>query len=697
MGESWREFGPKRFNRRIDPALRTGVAIDVEQRLHGTKGVGGSFGPAISTHQEDRKMKIGFIRAAVLSFAASLVSVPVSAAEPYAGYGYEPTKEGHIGEREYSPYLNIGFPQRVFWGDTHLHTSYSTDAGMIGNRLGPDEAYRFARGETVVSSSGVRARLQRPLDFLVIADHAENLGLAPMIAEKNPDLLKLEFGKKIANLVYSGKYGDAYTLWGTGMTAGKDPLKGNEALTRTMWERLTAAAEQFNEPGKFTALIGFEWTSSPNGNNLHRNVVFRDGKARADQILPISNYDTNNPEDLWKWMADYEKKTGGKALAIPHNGNLSNGLMFDDVTFTKKKLTKDYAQLRMRWEPVYEVTQMKGDGEAHPSLSPNDEFADYGTWGKGSFGPDPKTKDMLPREYAREAYKRGLAYEQKLGVNPFKFGMIGSTDSHTSLATTEESNYFGKATPGEPSNKPERFNEKITGYLQKPGGPDISMRHFQTLASGLAAVWATDNTREALWDALARKEIYATTGTRMTVRVFAGWDFAEADVQRPDFAKIGYLRGVPMGGDLSKAPKGKAPTFVIRALRDVDGANLDRVQIVKGWLDGKGGTHEQVYDVMCSDGRKITDKQRCDKPVGNTVDIKKTTYTNSIGDALFLAYWKDPNFDARQRAFYYVRVLEIPTPRWTTYDAAYFGVELPKGIEPTHQERAYTSPIWYTP
>jgi hypothetical protein len=697
MGESWREFGPKRFNRRIDPALRTGVAIDVEQRLHGTKGVGGSFGPAISTHQEDRKMKIGFIRAAVLSFAASLVSVPVSAAEPYAGYGYEPTKEGHIGEREYSPYLNIGFPQRVFWGDTHLHTSYSTDAGMIGNRLGPDEAYRFARGETVVSSSGVRARLQRPLDFLVIADHAENLGLAPMIAEKNPDLLKLEFGKKIANLVYSGKYGDAYTLWGTGMTAGKDPLKGNEALTRTMWERLTAAAEQFNEPGKFTALIGFEWTSSPNGNNLHRNVIFRDGKARADQILPISNYDTNNPEDLWKWMADYEKKTGGKALAIPHNGNLSNGLMFDDVTFTKKKLTKDYAQLRMRWEPVYEVTQMKGDGEAHPSLSPNDEFADYGTWGKGSFGPDPKTKDMLPREYAREAYKRGLAYEQKLGVNPFKFGMIGSTDSHTSLATTEESNYFGKATPGEPSNKPERFNEKITGYLQKPGGPDISMRHFQTLASGLAAVWATDNTREALWDALARKEIYATTGTRMTVRVFAGWDFAEADVQRPDFAKIGYLRGVPMGGDLSKAPKGKAPTFVIRALRDVDGANLDRVQIVKGWLDGKGGTHEQVYDVMCSDGRKITDKQRCDKPVGNTVDIKKTTYTNSIGDALFLAYWKDPNFDARQRAFYYVRVLEIPTPRWTTYDAAYFGVELPKGIEPTHQERAYTSPIWYTP
>jgi hypothetical protein len=619
-----------------------------------------------------------------------------AAAQPKASYGYEPTKSGHIGEKEYSPYLEIGYPQRVFWGDTHLHTSFSTDAGMIGNRLGPDEAYRFSRGEIVVASSGVRARLQRPLDFLVVADHAENLGLAPMIAEKNPDLLKLPFGKKIANLVYDGKWGDAYALWGDGMASLKDPLKGNEALTRTMWQRLTASAEKFNEPGKFTALIGFEWTSSPAGNNLHRNVIFRDNKAKADQIIPISNYDTQDPEELWKWMATYEKKTGGKALAIAHNGNLSNGLMFDDVTFTKKKLTKDYAQRRMRYEPVYEVTQMKGDGEAHPSLSPNDEFAVYGTWDKGGFGPEPKQPNMLPREYAREAYKRGLAYEQKLCANPFKFGMIGSTDSHTSLATIEEDNYFGKATPMEPSANPARFQDKITGYLQQPGGPDVTIRHYKTLASGLAAVWATDNTREALWDALARKEVYATTGTRMTVRVFAGWDFAAADVHRPDFAKIGYLRGVPMGGDLTKAPKGKAPTLVIRALRDVDGANLDRIQVVKGWLDKKGKLHEQVYDVLCSDDRKIK-KHRCAKPVGNTVDVKKATYSNSIGDALMLAYWKDPSFDSKQRAFYYVRVLEIPTPRWTTYDAAFFGVELPKGVEPTHQERAYTSPIWYTP
>jgi hypothetical protein len=633
----------------------------------------------------------------VVITAACLGAPATQAEEAYAGYGYGPTQDDHLGQKQYSPYLDIGYPQRVFWGDTHVHTAFSTDAGMIGNRLGPEEAYRFARGELVVSSSGVRARLQRPLDFLVVADHAENLGLAPMIAEKNPDLLKLAFGKKIAGLVYDGNYGDAYALWGEGMQVRKDPLEGQEALTRTMWERLTSAAEEFNEPGSFTALIGFEWTASPGGNNLHRNVVFRDGKDEADRIIPMSNYDSSDPEDLWKWMAAYESKTGGQVLAIPHNGNLSNGLMFDDASFSGKSLDRDYAERRMRWEPVYEVTQMKGDGEAHPSLSPNDEFADYGTWDKGSFGPEPKTPELLPREYAREAYKRGLKYEESLGANPFKFGMIGSTDTHTSLATFEENNYFGKATPAEPTADPERFQEIITGFAQKPDGPDVTIRHFKTLAAGLAAVWATDNTREAIWDALNRKEVYATTGTRMTVRVFAGWDFEQPEVQRPDFARAGYLRGVPMGGDLSDAPDGKAPTFMIRALRDVDGANLDRVQVVKGWLDANGELHEQVYDVMCSDDRAITQEHRCDKPVGNTVDVEKATYTNNIGDALMLAYWKDPAFDPKQRAFYYVRVLEIPTPHWTTYDAAFFGVELPGSVDPSHQERAYTSPIWYTP
>ncbi|WP_223794384.1 DUF3604 domain-containing protein [Marinobacter sp. F4216] len=630
--------------------------------------------------------------------ALTMLFVPwASAEDSYAGYGSGPTEKDHVGEKEYSPYLNIGYPQRVFWGDTHLHTALSTDAGMVGNTLGLEEAYRFALGDMVVASNGVRARLQRPLDFLVVADHAENLGLAPMIAERNPDLLATDFGRKIAQLVYDGKFGDAYALWGEGMTLGEDPLAEETELLRTMWERVTKAAEQYNDPGKFTALIGFEWTASPNGNNMHRNVIFRDGKDEADQIVPISNYDSSDPEDLWAWMQAYEEKTGGRALAIPHNGNLSNGLMFDDETLSGKGIDRDYAERRMRWEPVYEVTQMKGDGEAHPALSPNDEFADYGTWDKGSFGTEPKTQDMLPREYAREAYKRGLQYEEDLGVNPFKFGMIGSTDSHTSLATTEENNYFGKATPVEPTASPERFEEKITGFLQEPGGPDVTIRHLNSLSSGLAAVWATDNTREAIWDALNRKEVYATTGTRITVRMFAGWDFEESEVQRPDFAKTGYVRGVPMGGDLKNAPDGKAPTFMIRALRDVDGANLDRILIVKGWMDGDGELHEQVYDVLCSDDRATNDQHQCEKPVGNTVDVEEATYSNSIGDALMLAYWKDPDFDAQQRAFYYVRVLEIPTPRWSTYDAAFFGVDLPEDVEPTHQERAYTSPVWYTP
>jgi len=597
---------------------------------------------------------------------------------------------------EYSPYLERNYALRPLFGDTHLHTSFSTDAGLIGNRLGPDEAYRFARGEEVTSSAGVRAKLQRPLDFLVVADHAENLGLAPMIAEKNPELLKTEFGKQMSDLVYTDKYGEAYALWGQGMESGIDPLEGNDALTRSIWERITSSAEQFNDPGTFTAMIGFEWTSSPGGSNLHRNVLFRDAKDKADQIIPLSNYDTSDPEKLWEWMAVYEQKTGGKLLAIAHNGNLSNGLMFDDVTLTDKTpLTRDYAERRMRWEPVYEVTQIKGDGEAHPGLSPNDEFADFGTWDKGSFGSEPKTPDMLPREYARAALMRGLEYEQSLGANPFKFGMIGSTDSHTSLASTEPNNFFSKATPAEPGTHG-RYDERITGFAQTEGGPDITMRAAQSLSAGLAGAWAKDNTRESLWDAFKRKEVFATTGTRLSVRVFAGWDFSEDAVNSPNFARIGYDGGVPMGGDLNTAPAGKAPRLMIQALRDPDGANLDRVQIVKGWLDEEGNPQEQVYDVACADDRRIV-AGSCDTPVGNTVDVTTATYSNRIGDSMLSARWQDPNFDARKRAFYYVRVLEIPTPRWTTYDAVHFKLPLLEDVPATQQERAYTSPIWYTP
>ena len=601
-----------------------------------------------------------------------------------------------LGKREYSPYLDSKYPDRVFFGDTHLHTALSTDAGMVGCLLGPDDAYRFARGEEVTASTGVRARLLRPLDFLVVADHAENLGLATMIVESNPELLKTDFGRKVHDLVKSGRGTEAYNMWITEMSARKDPLQGNEAIPRSIWERLTASADRNNDPGKFTAFIGFEWTSGPSGNNLHRNVIFRDGKSRANQVLPLSQYDTEDPEDLWQWMAAYEQKTGGRLLAIAHNGNLSSGLMFDDVTLTTRKpLDRDYAERRMRWEPIYEVTQMKGDGEAHPALSLNDEFADFETWDKGAFGLVVHTPDMLPREYAREALKRGLSYEQQLGVNPFKFGLIGSTDAHTALSTTTEDNFFGKVTPLEPSARPDRSEEVITGRLS--ADPALRQYAWQTSASGLAAVWATDNSREALWDAMARKEVYATTGTRLLVRVFAGFDFVADDVDRHDFAKYGYQKGVPMGGDLSSAPAGRAPALLIRALRDPDGANLDRIQVVKGWLDGVGKTHEQIWDVAVSGDREIGADGRCRTPVGSTVNVAEASYRNTIGAPLLLGYWKDPAFNPNGRAFYYVRVIEIPTPRWTTHDAKFFGTAIPEGAPTAIQDRAYTSPIWYAP
>lgn len=599
-------------------------------------------------------------------------------------------------QKEYSPYLNYNYPDQVYWGDTHLHTSYSTDAGLFGNRIGPDEAYRFAKGEIVTSSTGVRARLQRPLDWLVVADHAENLGLAPMIEESNSELLATDWGRKIHALVQEGKLGDAYAMWGAGIASRKDPLANKEEMVRSMWERVTRAAEEHNNPGSFTALIGFEWTATPGGNNLHRNIIFRDGKALADRIRPISTYDTEDPEELWDWMQAYEDKTGGRMFAIAHNGNLSNGLMFDDVTFTTKKpISSDYAERRSQWEPLYEVTQMKGDSEAHPLLSPDDEFADFSTWDKGSFG-QAKEDGMIEKEYAREALKRGLQYQVDLGANPFKFGLVGSTDAHTSLSTTTEDNFFGKISLLEPSASPVRFEEQITGYLPDPQGRDYAIYAASTSASGLAGVWARENTRTAIWDAMKRKEVYASTGTRLRVRVFAGWDFTEQEVDRSDFAKSGYERGVPMGGELQKAPRGKAPVLMIRSLRDPDGANLDRIQVVKGWRDMKGNTHEKVYDVACSDDRSIR-KNSCSKAVGNTVNVKEANYSNSIGDPLLLAYWKDPDFDPSLHAFYYVRVLEIPTPRWTTYDAKFFGVDLPDDQPASIQERAYTSPIWYAP
>jgi len=604
--------------------------------------------------------------------------------------------DSHTPRDNYAPYNNDTFPNNVYFGDTHLHTSYSTDAGLFGATKGPETAYRFAKGEVVTSSTGTKTRLERPLDFLVVADHAENLGLAPMMAESNPMVLEKEWGKKITAYYKNGELGKAYAMWGSQVTKGEDPFAGNVEMVKSMWGRIIDAAEKHNEPGKFTAFIGFEWTSTPNGSNLHRNVIFRDNGDVARKVLPFSVYDSKNPEDLWKYLDKIEKEVGAHVFAIPHGGNLSNGLMFDDVKYgTTTPIDAEYAKKRVQREPLYEVTQMKGDMEANPKLSPNDEFADFETWDKGSFQA-AKEKGMIEKEYAREALKHGLQYEDKFGVNPFKFGLIGSTDSHTALATTTENNFYGKISAVEPSTKDARFNEMVTGYLPDPKGRDYAKYARHTGASGLAAVWSRENTRESLWDSMVRKEVYATTGTRMRVRVFAGWDFEAKDLARADFANNGYQHGVPMGADLNNAPKNTSPKFLIKALRDPDWANLDRVQIIKGWTDKEGEAHEKVYDVVVSDSRKIVDG-RCKTPVGDTVNEKEAYFENSIGATSLDGYWEDPEFDATQRAFYYVRVLEIPTPRWTTYDAKYFKVKRPTDVPVSIQERAYTSPIWYNP
>jgi hypothetical protein len=586
-------------------------------------------------------------------------------------------------KKHYSPFVNTAYPNRVYWGETHLHTSYSWDAGLVGNTLGPDDAYRFAKGDQVIASSGQPVKLVRPLDFLVVADHAESLGVAVLIERSDPAIIGSEIGRKTHDLYKQGDIYGAFETWG---------LDAIVTLTRSVWEEIVDFAEQHNEPGKFTAFIGYEWSAAPAVNNLHRVVVMRDGADEAKKMLPFAAYDSSDPEDLWRWMAGYEEKTGGQVLAIPHNGNLSNGVMFALKTLSGRPIDRDYAERRAMWEPLYEVTQMKGDGEAHPMLSPDDEFSDYENWDRGNWNGDRKSAQMLPLEYARPALALGLTMEQKLGVNPFKFGLVGATDAHTSLPTTREDNYFGKVTVMEPG--PGRFEAQI---VPDPNGVGTGTYEFETIASGLQGIWARKNTRDSLFDAMRRKETYATTGTRITVRVFAGWDYRPSDVLRPDFAKTGYLGGVPMGGDLRSAPDGKAPRLMVRALRDPDGANLDRVQVVKGWLDAAGGLHEKIYDIACSDNRSIGANDRCEGLVGNTVNIEQATYTNDIGDALLMAFWDDPDFDRAERAFYYVRVLEIPTPRWTTYDAAFYGVDLPEGVPPSQQDRAYTSPIWYTP
>jgi hypothetical protein len=599
--------------------------------------------------------------------------------------------------RAYSPYAGRNFPSRPLFGDTHLHTMFSFDAGAFGARLTPADAYRLARGEQIVASSGQPARLSRPLDFLVVADHSDNMGFFPQLLAGDPGLLADPQGRAWFEMIQGGRGADAALEMIMAFSQGTFPaalmsLPGTDAY-RSAWQETIRAAEEANDPGRFTAFIGYEWTSNTGGNNLHRNVVFRDGGEKAGLALPFTTerpLGSDDPRDLWSWMSGYEERTGGDVLAIAHNGNLSNGRMFPLIeSFTGQPVDLPYAEARARWERLYEVTQIKGDGETHPFLSPNDEFADFERWDKGNLDLSAlKEPGMLEFEYARSALKHGLELEAELGVNPYKFGMIGSTDAHTGLAAVEEENFFGKTTSSEPG--PARATHP---FVQTAAA---TIMGWEQVASGYAAVWATENTRTAIFDAMERRETYATTGPRMLVRFFGGYDFAKADANTRSPAVAGYTRGVPMGGDLGPAPEGRAPTFLVAALKDPIGANLDRYQIVKGWLAADGTLQERVYDVAWSGDRAPGPDGKL-PPVGSTVDAANATWANTIGAPELIAVWTDPDFDPAERAFYYGRVLEIPTPRWTAYDARYFGSEMAAEVPMEIQERAYTSPIWYAP
>ena len=642
-----------------------------------------------------RKLKFATLGIIILVAALPTAAQDMNGADP------EVLSEAYTGT-SYSPYGGRAFPERPLWGDSHLHTSLSMDAALFGNRLGPREAYRFARGEEVVSSTGQAIRLARPLDWLVVADHSDGMGMVNDIAAGKPDLLAYEQAARWSKGLSKG--GDdavkaALDLITTFSQGKMDPemfalYSPGSKLYKNLWEKVIDDAEAANDPGHFTALIGFEWTSLIKGNNMHRVVIMRDGSTRARQVVPYTTQapvGSPDPRDLWKYLNNYEEKTNGEILAIAHNGNLSNGIMFPlEAQWNGTKLDEEYVTQRDKWEPLYEVTQMKGDGETHPYLSPDDEFADYETWAIGNLDVTvAKTDDMLAGEYAREALKRGLKIEDKLGTNPYKFGMIGATDSHTSLATAEEENFFGKHSGYEP-----KVGRMTHPFMKTEKGSIIG---WQMVASGLAAVWATENTREAIFDAMQRKEVYGTTGPRMSLRMFGGWGFTDEDINSRMPAVVGYQKGSPMGGDLRARPEGAgAPKFMVYALRDPIGANLDRIQIVKGWLDADGNTHEKVYNVAWSDDREMDDNGKI-PAVGNTVDVANANWTNTIGAGDLSVVWSDPDFDAGEKAFYYTRVLEIPTPRWTTYDAFRFGVDVPEGAPTSTQERAYSSPIWYQP
>lgn len=573
-----------------------------------------------------------------------------------------------------------------YFGQTHQHTGWSFDAAILDVKLGPDNAYRHARGEKVLHPSGYEVQLKVPLDFLSVTDHGEYLGVLLQMYDPNNPVSKNPLAKPI---IESGTDVDksmkafyglvSNTIQPDGTTKPDAELSSPE-LKKTMWSEMVKITDQYNEPGTFTTLLGYEWSSQPNMGNLHRNVIFRDTEHIPE--FPFSYFDSEKPEDLWKWM-DLQRENGSILLAIPHNGNLSNGTMFPMVDSYGSPISRAYAESRMRNEPLTEIVQTKGQSETHPLMSPNDEFSDFEIWTKPVAGPG--VVNVLETNYVRNALMNGLKIEQEIGINPYKYGVVGGGDIHTSIVSHEE-----YAHTGEHNLKSGTPKQRLLEI--RPGEPS----KIEQGSAGLSCVWAEENTRAAIFDAMNRKETWATTGSRITVRVFAGFDFGNTQPGDQDWVKTGYEKGVPMGANMKGPHEGEATQLMIWALKGPNSGNLDRIQVIKGWADEKGQAHEKIYNVAWSGDRSLDPNGKL-PVVGNTVDITNASYTNSIGSSALKTVWTDPDFDASIPAFYYIRVLEIPTPRWSTYDAKALGIEPPKDFPATIQERAWSSPIWYTP
>ncbi|WP_162846061.1 DUF3604 domain-containing protein [Seongchinamella sediminis] len=585
-----------------------------------------------------------------------------------------------------APQIDVKPLREVYFGNLHVHTSWSFDAFANGAATGPDEAYRWARGEQIAGGGdGTPLKIKAPLDWYAVSDHAEYLGALPLMADSDSPLSKHPLAAAITGDDAEASF-NAYTEVQNGIYYDDpDPVLGDPAIARSVWRDMVDIADAHNSPGEFTTFAAFEWTSAPDYRNLHRVVLFADTDRVPDK--PLSAIDTDKPEELWQWM-DAQRAAGSRLLAVPHNGNASNGVMFPvEESFGGSELNRSYAQARMRNEPLYELTQIKGTSETHPMLTPNDEFAAFELWDYtlASTATPPEKK---LGGYMREALIRGLKLDAAGKGNPFKYGFIGDSDTHNSASAVEEDNYTGKFGF---ENNPEH---RLQG---PPGVSEAGARQVRQFSSGgLAGVWAEANTRDALFAALQRKETFATSGPRLKVRFFGGFGLSAIDLAAPDGVNRAYAAGVPMGGDLKGAPENAAPTFLVQAIRETEGANLDRIQVIKGWIDDAGEQQHAIYDIALSDDREPGPDGRV-PPVGNTVNPEDASYSNSIGEVQLQAKWTDPDFDPSASAVYYARVLQIPTPRWSTYDAVRTGMKLPDGLPVSIQERAWTSPIWYTP